>query len=303
MTTEAEAERAKGREQLRLLITGGLYVVSTAALLRAIPLFLDNPMAATVLGAAAVSLIAARADVRTERFGPRARRRALLGVAIAALAVTVGVAVALASGASLAVVGLGAASLFGVAEAVAIGYAREMWLRGIPLTFARRAGVPERWALAFVVLAGPAAVALESSARPLGIVLTAAASAAFGALWLRGGDGYGPIAAHIAWVWLTDAALSGELFDLGREGGRLTAQPGAQGAVALGAAAAFGVAALLVLGNKLPVEAASDFPTDAPEPSGPAPRSDRARAKPAKVKRAKRAQRATRGDERGEGQG
>lgn len=282
-TTTKNAQR--GREQLRLLATGGLYVVSTAALLRAVPLLIDNPMAATVLGAAAVSLVAARADVKSERFGPRARRRMLWGLGVSVAATIVGVLTVLATGGSLTTLGVSSAAFFGVVEATAIGYSREMWLRGIPLSFAERAGVPERWALGFATLAGPAAVALESSATPTGIALTALSSAAFAAMWLRGGDGQGPIAAHVAWVWLTDAALSGELFDLTQSSGRFSAGPGAHGTAAIAAGAVFALAAAAMLTDKIPLSSvrAEDFPDEPP----PEPRA----AKASRKKRGKRRER------------
>lgn len=277
MNVSAKRDARRGREQLQLLATGGLYVVSTAALLRAVPLVIDNPMAATVLGAAAVSLIAARADVQTERFVARARRRMLWGLCVSLAAAAAGVGVVLATGGSLRLLGFSAAAFFGIVEAIAIGYSREVWLRGIPLLYAKRAGVPDKWAFAFATLAGAAAVALEPSATPVGIALTAASSAAFAAMWLRGGDGYGPIAAHIGWVWLTDAALSGELFDMTQTGGRLSAGPGAHGPTAIAAGAVFALAAVAILTDKIPLASlrAQDFSeVDAP----PAPPKKSAKA-------------------------
>ena len=58
------------RNQLRILVTGALYLVSTAAVLRAIRVFIDNQMTSAVIGAAAVSLIAARVDVPVVAAGP-----------------------------------------------------------------------------------------------------------------------------------------------------------------------------------------------------------------------------------------
>ena len=214
-----------GRNQLRLLVTGALYLVSTAALLRALKAFIDNPMTHAVIGAAAVSLIAARVEVPGERFGPRAQKRMAWGAAIALTATAVGISVVLATGGSLAVSGVSAAAFFGVAEAVGVGYAAEMLLRGIPLTYAKRAGIPDGYAFTFAAMAGVAAIVLEPNAKPMGLVLTAASGAAFTALWIRGGDGHAPITAHILWVWLTDAALSGELLQLTKTNSILSSRP------------------------------------------------------------------------------
>ncbi len=251
-----------GSHQLRILLTGALYLVSTAAVMRAIHLLIDNPMAATVLGAAAVSLIAARADVKTERFVARARKRVAWGVAIASAATGVGLLVVVATGGSIGVSGVSAAAFFGVAEAVAIGYGHEMWLRGIPLAFAKRAGIADRHAFAFAAMAGVAAIVLEPNARPIGLVLTAASGAAFTALWMRGGDGHGPIAAHVVWVWLTDAVFSGELLIVTQKGGNLTTAHDASGAAAVATALAFAVVTVAVLRNRIPVAKlqARDFP-------------------------------------------
>lgn len=250
-----------GRQQLRTLVTGALYVVSTAAVVQAIEAFVDNPMSAAVIIAAAVSLIAARADVQNERFVARARKRMAWGLLIAVAATAAAVLTVLGRGGTFELSGISAAGFYGVAEAVGIGYAREVWLRGIPLAFAKRAGVPDRHAFTFAALAGVAIVLLEPNTHIEGVVLTAASSAAFTALWIRSGDGYAATTAHIAWVWLMDAAVSGEVFLLGLEGSKLTAQAGAHGPPALMTAIVFAVITVLILLDKIPMArlAARDF--------------------------------------------
>ena len=257
-----EAAVSAGRDQLRLLATGALYLVSTAALLRAVAMFVDNPMPAAVIGAAAVSLIAARADVRTERFVARARKRMAWGAVVSLAAAVLIVGMARATGGSVEVSGVSAAAFYGLAEAVGLGYAREMWLRGIPLTFAQRAGIPVRYAYWFAAMAGVATVLLEPGATVDGVVLTAASSALFTAMWIRGGDGHAAITAHVLWVWLTDAALGGEVFMVSIDGAKLTTLPDARGTVIYVVSAFFAVATVAVLLDWIPLRKlyAREFP-------------------------------------------
>jgi hypothetical protein len=192
----------------------------------------------------------------------------LWGGAIAVAAVVAGTAAALATGATLEVAGVSTAAWYGAAESFAIGYGYEVWLRGIPLRFARRAGVSDRWAFVFVTCAGVAVVALEPKTTIAGLLLAAASSAAFAAMWLRGGDGYGPIAAHVSWVWLADALLEGDALRLVERGGELTARASAFGAPAVAAASVFILGAIAVSTGKihLPTSVAVDFALALPEP-------------------------------------
>jgi hypothetical protein len=278
------------RHRLLLLAQGALYVVSVAALMRGLRALVDNPLTHTVLGAAAVSLVATHAGVRSEIFGQRALRRALIASAVVVAVSVVAVAAAVASGGSLVCVSPTGSALFGVVEAIASGYGREMWLAGIPLLIARRAGVPTPWALGFVIAANVGAVVLEPGARLPGLVLTGASSAFFASAWLRGGDPYAPVVGHVVWVWLADAALAGELLVL--SGAGVSAAPSASGAPTWAAAVAFAVAAAAVFTNVVPLarHAARDFPADDAAPAAardavePPAKKKRKRSKPTKPK-------------------
>jgi hypothetical protein len=267
----SQVDEGSARERLLFVVRGGLYLVSIGALLRVLHLLIDNPLTHTVLGAVAVSLIATHAGVRYEVFGARAIRRIAWACALVAVVVGASLAAALAGGATIASVPASVAAIYGVAESIALAYTREMWLRGIPMLMARRAGMPVAATLAFAALAGVAAVALEPGTRPAGLVLTGAAGAFFASLWLRGGDPYAPIVGHVLWVWLCDSALAGELFTV--SGLRVTASAGASGLPAWVASAGFCVAAAAVLKNAAPIgaHAAVDFPPEDEKPATPPP--------------------------------
>jgi hypothetical protein len=249
-----DGDTAAARKRLSTIAWGALYVVGAAAALRAVLLLVDNPLTSALLGALVVSLMASRAGVRSEGGSAPARKRALYGASMAAAALAMVTVAALIGGGALSGASLSSAMIFGAVEAVALAFRNELWLRGIPLLFAKRAGVSTPVAIAFCVVAGVAAVALEPGARPAGLIMTAASSALFAALWVRGGDAWAPVTAHFVWIWATDSLLAGELLNLETTAG-LTHAPSASGVPAWVAAVAFGLLAALVLRGVVPVAA------------------------------------------------
>lgn len=269
----------------RVLAMGAILVVSLGAVIRGIDGWLSNPMQATVLGAVVVSFAMGRAGVPSARGGGRAWRRAIVsaGVVFVILAVAAGVAVA--AGGSVSSAQPSAAVFFGIIESVFLALRDEVWLHGIPLTFAARARLPLRYGAIFAVLASVAAVALERSATPVGLALVATSSAAFVALWLKGRDAWAPIGAHFAFSFGADALLGGELLAVGPGAGNLTAGPSAHGIIAI--VASLGFAALAAGAPRLPIpqatqEEMSDEPAEKPKKKSAKKKRKKKAAKPEK---------------------
>jgi hypothetical protein len=174
----------------------------------------------------------------------------LSGVVVSAV-----VAAAIAAGGELAWVAPGATLLFSFAESAAIGYRDELWLHGLPLLFAARAGLPRGAAIAFAAAASVAAIALEPGASVASLALTASSAVWFALLWQRTGDAWAPVAAHLAWAWVSEALLAGELLDLASAQGRIARGLGASGAPAWIATAAFAALAIATALGRLPLGA------------------------------------------------
>jgi len=241
------------KRRLMTLAIGAAYLLVTGAALEAVGLFVANPMTSVFIGALLVGFISSRAGLASEELTAAARKRALYPAAATLGLVVLVVAVAIAWGSNLVRVGPSATALFGAAEGFALGYVGEVWLHGMPLLFADRAQVSLRYAYPYAVVAGMTPYLLDGGFDSTTLVLSAASGAFFTALWVRGGDGWGPIAAHFVWAWCADSLLAGDLFDLGTTAGRLMHGPGSEGLIAWLAAAGFALLTLLVLLRKLPV--------------------------------------------------
>jgi len=247
---------------------GAVLVVSLGAVIRGIDGWLSNPMQATVLGAVVVSFAMGRAGVPSARGGARAWRRAVVSAGVVFVILAVAAAGAVAAGGAISVAQPTAAVFFGLIESLFLALRDEVWLHGIPLTFAARARLPLRYGAIFAVLASVAAVALERSATPVGLALVATSSAAFVALWLKGRDAWAPIGAHFAFSFGADALLGGELLAVGPGAGNLTTGPSAHGIIAIVAALGFAAAAAGV--PRLPIPQATqeemeDEPAEKPK--------------------------------------
>jgi hypothetical protein len=245
------------RLQLRPLVEGAVALLALAAIFRGIALAIDNPMTGTFVGAVVVSFVLGRAGVPLAGRSRRALRRASVGSLLAGGAIVAAVFAALPFGARLELVAPSTALVFGTAEALAVAFRDEIWLHGMPLAYAARAGVP-RWAAGiFAVAASVAAVALEPGATAVGLFGVAAASALFVILWIRSRDGWAPIAAHFAWAWLAGALLAGELFQLSPA--QLMHGPTSRGALGTAMALSFAAAAAIAISRQLPEAAPEEL--------------------------------------------
>lgn len=241
------------------LVEGAVALLAIGAILRGLAVAFDNPMTGTFVGAVVVSFAMGRAGVPVASRSSRALRRAGLGAILGTGVIAFAVVAGAPFGARLTAASPSVALVFGTAEALAIAFRDEIWLHGMPLAYAARAGIPPRAAATFAILTPVAAVALEPGATPPGLATVAAASALFVVLWTRSRDGWAPLAAHFTWAWLAGAVLAGELLYLGPP---LVHGAGGRGTIAWLAALGFVVAAVAASRIQMPADGA-DVP--APE--------------------------------------
>lgn len=256
MASEAASPDAPMKARLRTIALGAAYLVGLGGALQLARSFFSNPTTGVMVGAMVVALVTGHAGLVAEEGGPAPRKRALIALALVAVVVVASIAVALLLGASLPIASPGMSAVFGVAEAIAVGYVAEAWLHGLPLLYAERAGVPAPIAVSYAVAAGVATMIFTGPIQPAGVVLAVASGLFFSLLWLRTGDAWAPVTAHVAWVWACDGLLRGDVFDLGPQAGRLTHALEARGAVAWVAAAAFVVVAWVVASGLVPLSRA-----------------------------------------------
>ncbi len=262
MASELASEDAPPRARLRTIATGAAYLVVIGVALQIARAFFSNPTTGVMIGAMIVALVTGHAGLVAEEGGPAPRRRALVALALVAVPIVAAIAIALLLGATLPIGSPGMSAVFGVAEAIAVGYVAEAWLHGLPLLYARRAGLPAPIAVGYAVAAGVGVMIFSGPIQPAGVVLAIAYGAFFSLLWLRTHDAWAPVTAHVAWVWACDGLLRGDVFDLGPQAGRLTHALEARGAVAWVAAAGFGVLAWAVASGLVPLSRAPDPPAD-----------------------------------------
>jgi CAAX prenyl protease-like protein len=244
------------KARLRAVASGAAWLVGIGVALQAVRVFVDNPMLANLVGALAVSFVATRAGAPVEAGNALARRRALRGALLAAAAVLAAVLAARIAGAELGFTAPSLTLAYGTAEAAAIAYRDEVWLRGIPLAHLERARVTRPLLLVYGAATGVAAAALQPGASAAGLALVGASGLFFAALWITTRDGWAPIAAHFVWA-LASESLAGDIFYLGPQAGVMSHGAQARGMVAWGGAAAFAALAVVALrARRRPGEAA-----------------------------------------------
>jgi len=227
-------------------------LVVTGAVVQIIAQLSNNPVQAGVIGAVAVSLIAARASLPSTPFDRTARNALTRGLLLGAAPALIALVAGLILGGNVTVSSIGGAALFGVVEALTVAYRDELWLVGLPLLFARRARVAEPVAFGYAVVASLAAAALLPGVTLTGLALRGTATALFAALWLRHRTVWAPVAAHFSWYWLANAALAGDLVDVAFSSGNIAAL-GANGSPAWVALATFVVITAYII-RKCPDE-------------------------------------------------
>ncbi len=261
--TRSTDEPLTPRRRLSVLGVGALYLLVAGAVIEIIGMIFDNPMSATLIGAMAVAVIAARAGIAAEPFTKSSARRALVGGGAAALGLALVTGAAIAAGAQITVVRPSITTFFGAAEGFGLAYAGELWLHGLPLLFAERARIPIRYAYPYAVIAGMAPLWWDAAGSPETLVLAGASGAAFTALWIRTGDAWAPVATHFVFAWGVDSLLAGDWLHLSSAAGRLSHGAGAHGLAAWLLAGVFAALTLLVLLNKLPLSRAQLADRDA----------------------------------------
>jgi len=214
---------------------GAAFLLAAAVVVRLVTTLTASPLLQSLLGLAGVWLIAARAGVATDPLSRPALRRGLLGAGLVAIAVAATVGLALIGGQLSGPVEVSAPSpilALGLIELLAAAIRDELYLRGIPLLFAARAGVPAPMAVGYAALCSVAVLALAPELTWTAAALVLAAGLLSAVLWHRTGDIWAPAGARFAWLLLADAGFAGELpVALGSEGGQLSAGAGSSGAV------------------------------------------------------------------------
>jgi hypothetical protein len=277
---------APPRGRLAELGIGAAWLVGLGAALQIADAVLGrSPVPAAVASAVIADVVAGFAGVRwtTEADGRPSEGETDAGLALKRALFGAGAAVA------AAFVTLVAAAIFGWARveggspstglalalirSTAIGVRDEMFLRGIVLVTAARAGVRPLVAAGFAALAGGAAIALTPDAGPSSIALAVGSGLLFAALWQKQRGAWAAVGAHAVWVFFVSTGLRGGLLDVTWSQGSLAAGARSYGGPAWLAAvvcAALGFVVLFWKKAEAPSPPSPSPPEQkAPEPSSP----------------------------------
>lgn len=229
-TRSTDPERARGRRMLLELAAGLACSLAVTAGLQLLAGAMPNPLARASLGALGVSLVASAVRMPSEPWGRGPRRRASVGVGFGLAFALSSLAMALATGYSLRRGELGLGLALGLGEALAGAYRDELWLRGLPAYFGRRAGVPRAVALAYLIASGAAASLGSPHPTVVGVVLATVTGALPAVLWIRTEDPWAPVAATASWRLVADVLLAGDGLELAPH--KLPSAPSASGSLA-----------------------------------------------------------------------
>jgi hypothetical protein len=279
---DRQAAPSLRRSALAELGLGVAWLIGIAATLQLLDAMLGQAMlGAAIAGAVLVDLACSWAGVRWDtgerRAWKEATSRVAVGAGIAALLTAVTLALTAALGASRVSFGHPLTSVWSFAvvaiRSAAIGVRDELLFRGLPLTAAARAGVPQLGARVFAALTGAAAIALVPGVSPAAIALNAGSGLLFATLWQLDRGAWSAVGAHGALAFLTSALARGGLLDVTLADGNLTLGPKAAGAPAwLAAGAALALALAL---PRLPSFRAPRSPDGrTPSPDGRTPSPD-----------------------------
>jgi hypothetical protein len=227
---------APPRGRLAELGIGAAWLVGLGAALQIADAALGrSPVPAAVAGAVIADVVAGFAGVRwtTEADGRPSKgetdtvlalKRAGFGAGAAAAAVTVTLVAAAIFGWIRVEAGSPSASLaLALIRSTALGVRDEIFLRGIVLVTAARAGVHPLVAAGFAALAGGAAIALTPEAGPSSIALAVGSGLLFAALWQKQRGAWAAVGAHAIWIFFVSAGLRGGLLDVTWTQGSLAA--------------------------------------------------------------------------------
>lgn len=266
------------RSALAELGLGVAWLIGIAAALQLLDVMLGQAMlGAALAGAVLVDLACSRAGVQWDsgerRAWKEATSRIAVGAGIAALLAAFALALSVALGGSRVGFGHPSWSLAVAAvRAAAIGVRDELLFRGLPLTAAARAGVPQRGARVFAALTGAAAIALVPEVSLAAIALTAGTGLLFATLWQLDRGAWSAVGAHGALVFSTGALARGGLLDVTLARGTLTLGPKAAGAPAwIAAGAALALALVLPRLPSFRAPLSPDVRTPSPDGRTPSP--------------------------------
>lgn len=251
---------APQRGRLAELGIGAACLVGLGAALQIADAFLGrSPVPAAVAGAVIADVAAGFVGVRwtTEADGrpsqgetdaALALKRALFGAGAAFAAITVTFVGAAIFGWLDVEAGSPSPGLaLALVRSAALGVRDEIFLRGIVLVTAARAGVKPLVAAGFAALAGGAAIALTPEAGPSAIALAVGSGLLFAALWQKQRGAWAAVGAHAAWIFFVSAGLRGGLLDVTWTQGSLAAGARSHGGPAWLAAAVCAALGLAVL--------------------------------------------------------
>jgi hypothetical protein len=227
----------KASERLATLGIGAAWILGIrAALLVLGGLLGSSPLPEVVLGALIVDVAAGRAGLGwSQRVLERAAilRRVAAGAAAGAGAALVPLVVALSAGwATARAPTSSGVALLGLVGSTALAVRDEILYRGLPLMFAARAKVPQRFAIGFAALVSPSAFLLSGGATAEGVLLAIANGWLFATLYVRLDGTWAAVAAHAGWTGVTDVVFRGAVVDTIWSAGEIGEGEAARGAPA-----------------------------------------------------------------------
>ena len=234
---------APAARAVREIAACAVLLVAIAAGLQLIEGYLPNPLTRALFGAVGVSIVVGQLGLEKDAALRLEGRRIAASATLGLLLAVIPLLAALATGSRIRTGEVGLATVLGVAQSVAVAYRDELWLHGLPAFFARRANVPLRFVLPYLVVTGIAPVLLDAHATPAGLALVASSSLLFTVLWLRGGGAVVPVVAHLVWRLVAEVVFAGDVFDL--EPNKLPTGARASGTLVWVSAVAMVAAALL----------------------------------------------------------
>lgn len=214
---------------------GAVWLVGLGAALLLLELVLGrSPLGAAIAGAVLADIVAGFAGVRwdmdadgrpsaTPIDASTALRRVAIGMAAAAAAAVITLLAAGALGWIRVEAGAPSKTLgLALVRGAAIGVREELFLRGIVLVTAARAGVRPLYGAIFAALAGGAAIALVPGAGPSAMALAVGSGLLFATLWQRERGAWAAASAHGLWLFLVGSAIRGGIIDVTWKEGSLT---------------------------------------------------------------------------------
>lgn len=250
----AKRRHASSRARIRELGVGALWVLGLSATMMLVDGFLASvPVARAILGALIAAVAGARSGFVWDLDDPdglstrRAAAMTVRGILIAGAATFVAIAASHALGWATVKIGKpDTMTLLAILTAAANAVREEVILRAIPLHFARRAGVPARYAIVFAALASPATFALSPAATLPAIVLAAAAGLLSAQLVRTSRNLYPAVGANLAFAFIVGPFSGGGGLAVEWSRGELARGATASGPPAYVLAALFVIAAVTI---------------------------------------------------------